>query len=135
MNKETASKTSVGQPPGISEVATRLNQILDRSSVIEDRIRTLEILKEEYRKSSDLGGGEQKRQPIVDEYGPFANCCERICKPVPRIRRSDRLSGSDKHALCMIMDLINDLRRNVSNLATRQNQMQNELEGIRARLC
>ena len=131
--KQGPAKPAPEEPPCFHEVATKLNAILERSNAIEEQLRTLEIMKQRRTQSSKKAPSAANR--VFDEYEPFHNCCDCVCQPVPRIHRTARLSGSNQHALCQIMDLINDLRMDVSNLATRQNQMKDELDRIRARLC
>lgn len=130
---QATGKAAPEEPPGLHEVASKLNEILDRSNAIEEQLRTLEILKETKAKTSKKQ--QTRHNPVLDQYDSFRDCCDCVCKPVPRIQRTAKLSGSNQHALCQIMDLITDLRMDVSALATRQNQMKDELDRIRARLC
>ena len=120
------------EPPGLQEVAARLSEILERSNAIDEQLRTLEILKQS---KSKVQKDDATKKPAEDKYVPFKECNDCVCRPVPKVPRGARLAGSSQNALCQIMDLINDLRQDVSALATRQNQMKDELERIRTRLC
>ena len=49
---QATGKAAPEEPPGLHEVASKLNEILDRSNAIEEQLRTLEILKETKAKTS-----------------------------------------------------------------------------------
>jgi len=120
-------------PPGFDEVSMRLKTIIDRSHAIDEQLQTLEALRDHdsLRRKSQRG----PEMGPIDRYRPF---CEEdaVCLPVPPLApKTRRLSESNSRALCEIMDVINDLRKEVANLATRQNEMKAELDRIRGRLC
>jgi hypothetical protein len=124
---EMLRTTEAQDPPGLNEIALRLNQILERSSTIDRELTTLEAVKRR---------GSNPRQRTIDSYGPFSDMETRECVRVPKIETRRKLTGTtDAQALNQIMDLINDLRMDVSTLATRQNEMKAELDRIRGRLC
>jgi hypothetical protein len=115
-------------PPGLHEIALRLNAILERSNAIDRELMTLETVK----RHSDT----DRRQGPIDEYRRFGDMETRECVRVPKVQTRKSLTGStNSQALSQIMDVINDLRREVSSLATRQNEMKAELDRIRGRLC
>lgn len=137
--------------PGLDEVAAKLNAILERASQIDQELMTLETLKQQNGKQS----GEMKSFG-PDKYIDFPNCnsytnsnvrskihgygkpgcgCSRC--PNSEIRKEMMMGRREATSaeLCQIMDVINELRMQVSALATRQNQMKSELNKIRGRLC
>jgi hypothetical protein len=123
-----SQQVAVQDPPGLQEIALRLNAILERSNAIDRELMTLETVKKHAVKD--------RRHATVDEYCRFSDMETRECVQVPKIQTRKSLTGSTSaQALCQIMDVVNDLRREVSNLATRQNEMKAELGRIRARLC
>ena len=128
-------------------LSEQLSKIIERTGQIEDHLNTLEIAKN-YRMEKKEKKQKAKNRDFSDEFSlngldldmsqtspnhdssksssissqlaPFQKNARRR-KPEPTLRE--------------IMLLINTMRKNVSELATRQNEMKFELEKIRARLC
>lgn len=137
--------------PGLDEVAVKLNAILERASQIDQELLTLETLKQQNGKqtgevksfgpdkyidfpecSSYVGSSDKSKIP---GYGKRGCGCSRC--PKSEIRKEMMMGRREATSaeLCQIMDVINELRMQVSALATRQNQMKSELNKIRGRLC
>jgi hypothetical protein len=118
-------------PPSFSEVSTRLKSIIDRSQAIDEQVAILEAIRERDRLTQKARHGLEVYS--TDRYRQF--CRESaVCVPAPP-PRPPKLSDTDSCVLSEVMDVINELRREVSNLATRQNEMKGELDRIRGRLC
>ena len=146
---------SIGQnqqsniPPGFDEIAAKLNVILERAAAIDNELLSLETLKQQNGQRST-----EEKSIGPDKYVDFPNCnnCFRQrnlsletsnqnysqysgpCYSSKRLHELGRREATGSE-LCQIMDIINDLRMKVSDLATRQNQMKSELNKIRGRLC
>jgi hypothetical protein len=125
--RHTRATIPAQDPPGFSEVSARLKSVIDRSQAIDEQLATLEDLRERDRLT------QKARHGPADRYRQF--CRESaVCIPAPP-PPAQKLSDPDSCILYEVMDVINELRREVSNLATRQNEMKGELDRIRGRLC
>ena len=132
--------------PGFDEVAAKLNAILERAAAIDNELLSLETLKQQNNNQCT-----EMKSFGPDKYVDFQNCQKRFRQqnidpsqnisqfaiPCPSSKRYHDVGRQEANGqeLCQIMDIINDLRIQVSNLATRQNQMKSELNKIRGRLC
>jgi hypothetical protein len=105
--------------PGFGEVSDRISEIIARTDAIEDELRTLEIEKEEGR----------RRFRVADEFQ------RPRCVAVPNRVHTRVLNGGSQQCMNQILNLINSLRGEVTDLAARQDQMKADLDRIRGRLC
>ena len=138
--------------PGLDEVAEKLNAILERASQIDQELMTLETLKQQNGKQSaeikSFGPDKYVDFPECTSYTksinyntknksyekPGCGCCRTSKSEIRKEMMMGRREATSAE-LCQIMDVINELRMQVSALATRQNQMKSELNKIRGRLC
>ena len=118
------------EPPGFAEISAKLNAILERSSQIDQELMSLEAMKEQNGKIS-----REMKSHGPDKYINFPDCSKNARCQRANLQFSTGRKEANKTELCQIMDIINELRMQVSTLATRQNQMKSELNKIRGRLC
>lgn len=139
----------ISNSPEFDEIAVKLNAILERASQIDQELMTLESIKQQNGNySSEMKSfgpdkyinfpecrkytGSNNTNQYYDKRGCGCNCrSSAYSRREVMMGRREATSGE----LCQIMDVINELRMQVSALATRQNQMKSELNKIRGRLC
>ena len=128
-------------------LSEQLSKIIERTGQIEDHLNTLEIAKN-YR--MEKKANRQKAKKALNDSDEFSlngldldisqtspnhdSSKSTISSQLAPFQRNSRRRKPEP-TLREILLLINSMRKNVSELATRQNEMKFELEKIRARLC
>ena len=135
----------------LRSLSEQLSRLIDKTGEIEEHINTLELAKS-YRmekKANKQKLLKQQRQSDSDEFSLNGLDLD-ISETSPNQTNTDKFSSftsqlvpaqqlkrrkKPEPTLREILTLINTMRKNVSELVTRQNEMKFELEKIRARLC
>ena len=127
----------------IKLVADRLNQFLEKAHQIDQSLSTLETISKQQAERttqklksrnesmiSGLYGKSEKTKPLKNKKHADMRCdtqCPYYKVPKSRISQDEMMEK--------IMAVITQLRKQVSDLATRQNELKTELDYIRARVC
>lgn len=105
---------SQGNKEEIKALAEQIQVILQRANTIDEQLSTLELMKN--RKAKQQKTKPKKAQPINYVHVP-------------------RTIISEQDGLQQMMELIFEIKRDVSALTTRQNEISAELEYLRSRIC
>lgn len=134
----------------LKELSDQLSKIVERTSAIERHIETLEMAKEYRSNRIKAKSNEKVISPPRHSFDDvsISSIDIDISKTSPVQSFSKSIIGSQiaskprtnqntrqTPTLGLFLNMITQMRRDVSELATRQNEMKFELERIRARLC
>ena len=106
----------------LPDISNQISKILEKSQDIEQKLSTISMAKE-YRNKKQLEKKETKFQNKNEKNNENENF-EELKKNKKKI-----------YNLKKVLKTINELKSDVSNISTRQNQMKVDLEKIRYDLC
>lgn len=136
----------------LRNLSEQLNAIVAKTTNLEKHLTTLELAKEYRDQKREKKSGKKRITRTINAppesrqaafgYNPSISSAP-ISHNITRSTIDSQIGGSycpkrrqrDEPSMKQILDLINDIRRDVSDLATRQNELKYELETVRARLC